>query len=240
MENHQDKDKTEDDTNTALEDQIKAAIEDMQIDTLAGDLRDTLLIQFRDVNTAWSVMSEDKQRDFCHGIEIASRDLVRQAVRLLTDYRFPRCVVDLGELKIVGGDKARIEGKIVAANLPEYREVLGDHVNTKVLLLCIDSDTFMGEKEPAKVDPDQPDLPIDGSADVEAEAIASVMVRKARDLILRERKASTSFIQKRLAIGYNKAARIMEFLEAEGFVSAPDSVGKRSIIEEDGDEPEAT
>lgn len=45
-----------------------------------------------------------------------------------------------------------------------------------------------------------------------------------------EGKCSTSFIQRRLAISYNKAAKMVDRLEDEGFVSAPDHVGKRSII----------
>lgn len=219
------------DADAAMEDKIKAAIEGMQIDTLAGDLRDALLTRFRDVNTAWSAMSEDKQRDFCNGIEMATRDLVRQTVRLLSNYEFPRCVVNLGEVKIIGGDKTRIEAKITAANVEEYRNVLGEHVSQSVMLLCVDSDAFMGEKAPAKVDPDQPELPV--GEDVEAETIASDMVRKARDIILREKAASTSLVQRRLAIGYNKAARIMEILESEGFVSPADATGKRTIIGED-------
>lgn len=213
------------------------AVTELELDTLSGDLRDAMLTRFRDVNTAWSAMSEEKQRDFCNGIELAAKDLVRRTVRLLTKYDFPKCVVDLGEVKIIGGDKARIEAKITALNIPEYRDVLGEHVSSKVMLLCVDSDEFMGERGPAQVDPDQPELPVEGS-DPETESVPSTMLRKARDVILKERAASTSLVQRRLAIGYNKAARILEMLEEEGFVSKPDASGKRSIIgeEDSGDE----
>ncbi|MBI1216084.1 MAG: cell division protein FtsK [Alphaproteobacteria bacterium] len=49
-------------------------------------------------------------------------------------------------------------------------------------------------------------------------------------LVLRERKASTSFIQRHLQIGYNRAARIIERMEKEGLVSAANHVGKREIL----------
>ncbi len=52
-------------------------------------------------------------------------------------------------------------------------------------------------------------------------------------LVLRERKASTSFIQRYLQIGYNRAARIIERMEKEGVVSAANHVGKREIIPPD-------
>jgi S-DNA-T family DNA segregation ATPase FtsK/SpoIIIE len=48
--------------------------------------------------------------------------------------------------------------------------------------------------------------------------------------VLRERKASTSFIQRHLQIGYNRAARIMEQMEKDGIVGAPNHVGKREIL----------
>ncbi len=52
----------------------------------------------------------------------------------------------------------------------------------------------------------------------------------ALELILREGKASTSFVQRHLQIGYNRAARIIEQLEKNGIISAPNHVGKREIL----------
>ena len=49
-------------------------------------------------------------------------------------------------------------------------------------------------------------------------------------LVCRERKASTSFIQRHLQIGYNRAARIMERMEKEGVVGAANQVGKREVL----------
>ena len=49
-------------------------------------------------------------------------------------------------------------------------------------------------------------------------------------LIAREGKASTSFIQRHLQIGYNRAARIIERMEAEGVVSKANRVGRREVL----------
>lgn len=49
-------------------------------------------------------------------------------------------------------------------------------------------------------------------------------------LVCRERKASTSFIQRHLQIGYNRAARIMERMEKEGVVGTANHVGKREVL----------
>ncbi|MEO0521695.1 MAG: DNA translocase FtsK 4TM domain-containing protein [Pseudomonadota bacterium] len=49
-------------------------------------------------------------------------------------------------------------------------------------------------------------------------------------IVIRDRKCSTSYIQRKLAIGYNKAARLVEQMEDEGVVSAANHVGKREIL----------
>ncbi len=53
---------------------------------------------------------------------------------------------------------------------------------------------------------------------------------KAVALIAREGRASTSFIQRHLQIGYNRAARIIERMEAEGIVSQANRVGRREVL----------
>jgi S-DNA-T family DNA segregation ATPase FtsK/SpoIIIE len=53
---------------------------------------------------------------------------------------------------------------------------------------------------------------------------------QAVDIICREGKASTSFIQRHLQVGYNRAARIIERMEAEGIVSQANHVGKREVL----------
>ncbi|MDR3448154.1 MAG: DNA translocase FtsK [Alphaproteobacteria bacterium] len=52
---------------------------------------------------------------------------------------------------------------------------------------------------------------------------------KAVDIVLRERKASTSFIQRQLQIGYNKAANLVERMEREGLIGPASATGKREI-----------
>jgi S-DNA-T family DNA segregation ATPase FtsK/SpoIIIE len=58
-------------------------------------------------------------------------------------------------------------------------------------------------------------------------------------LVCRERKASTSFVQRHLSIGYNRAARIVDQMEAEGVISAANHVGKREVLARDIDNRKA-
>ncbi len=53
---------------------------------------------------------------------------------------------------------------------------------------------------------------------------------RAVQVVLRDKKVSTSYIQRRLQIGYNKAATLIERMEEEGLISAPNSKGRREIL----------
>ena len=53
---------------------------------------------------------------------------------------------------------------------------------------------------------------------------------EAVSIVLRDRKCSTSYIQRKLSIGYNKAARLVEQMEEQGLVSSANHVGKREIL----------
>ena len=57
---------------------------------------------------------------------------------------------------------------------------------------------------------------------------------QAVQVVLRDRKVSTSYIQRKLGIGYNKAARLVEQMEEEGLVSPANHVGKREILVPEG------
>ena len=50
------------------------------------------------------------------------------------------------------------------------------------------------------------------------------------EIIRSEGKASTSFLQRKLQIGYNRAARIIDMMEADGIVSKANHVGKRDVL----------
>ena len=56
------------------------------------------------------------------------------------------------------------------------------------------------------------------------------LYQTAVEIIKSEGKASTSFLQRKLQIGYNRAARIIDMMEAEGIVSKANHVGKRDVL----------
>jgi S-DNA-T family DNA segregation ATPase FtsK/SpoIIIE len=56
------------------------------------------------------------------------------------------------------------------------------------------------------------------------------LYQSALDIIRSEGKASTSFLQRKLQIGYNRAARIIDMMEEDGIVSKANHVGKRDVL----------
>jgi S-DNA-T family DNA segregation ATPase FtsK/SpoIIIE len=56
------------------------------------------------------------------------------------------------------------------------------------------------------------------------------LYEQAKEFVNRDGKASTSYVQRRLKIGYNRAARIIEKMEQEGIVGAANHVGKREVL----------
>jgi S-DNA-T family DNA segregation ATPase FtsK/SpoIIIE len=48
--------------------------------------------------------------------------------------------------------------------------------------------------------------------------------------VCEEGKASTSFLQRQLKIGYNRAADLIDKMEADGIIGAPNHVGKREVL----------
>ncbi|MDO9418805.1 DNA translocase FtsK [Pararhizobium sp.] len=71
-----------------------------------------------------------------------------------------------------------------------------------------------------------------------AEEDGNDLYDKAVKVVLRDKKCSTSYIQRRLSIGYNRAASLVERMEKEGLVGPANHVGKRSIISGGRDMPD--
>jgi S-DNA-T family DNA segregation ATPase FtsK/SpoIIIE len=61
--------------------------------------------------------------------------------------------------------------------------------------------------------------------------------RKACQIVFESQKASTSWVQRQLRIGYNSAARLIDRMEEDGFVSAPNHIGRREVLRDQHGEP---
>lgn len=136
---------------------------DPELDTLMGDLRDVMLMRIRTLRKPWQQMSEAEQTDCANGVELGAKEIIRKTVRMLTSYDWPHTVVSLGQVTIKG--EKGIEAKIECSNIQHNREVLGEHVGQMVMVMMVDSDTFMAARAPVQIDRDQPEMLLDITPD---------------------------------------------------------------------------
>jgi S-DNA-T family DNA segregation ATPase FtsK/SpoIIIE len=120
-----------------------------------------------------------------------------------------------------GGRIARVHGPFVSDTEVEKVVAHLKKQGAPEYLHAITEDNEAGE------DDDEAPLPSPGSMDAEESAD---YYDRAVNIVLRDRKVSTSYIQRRLSVGYNKAASLVERMEKEGVVSAPNHSGKREIL----------
>jgi S-DNA-T family DNA segregation ATPase FtsK/SpoIIIE len=84
---------------------------------------------------------------------------------------------------------------------------------------------------------------IGGQGDLFGEPGGDQLYRQAVQVVAKDGKASTSYLQRKLSVGYNSAAKLIERMEQEGLISAADHVGRRHVLMGkggvDGDEPTA-
>jgi len=129
-----------------------------------------------------------------------------------------------GDMLYMAGGKGltRIHGPFISDD--EVRRV-ADHWRTQGQPEYIEAVTE---------EPEEGSFALDGIGDDSPE---DQQYRKACQIVLESQKASTSWIQRQLRIGYNSAARLIDRMEEEGIVSAPNHVGRREVLRDRNGEP---
>ena len=77
---------------------------------------------------------------------------------------------------------------------------------------------------------DAPGTTADPGPDLLGEAGGDALYRQACTIVARDGKASTSYLQRKLAIGYNSAAKLIERMEQDGLITTADHVGRRQVL----------
>ena len=124
-----------------------------------------------------------------------------------------------GDMLYMPGGKqiARVHGPFVS---DEEVRAVADHWRTQGVPDYIQSVTE---------EPEEGGWMMEGAPNGEDNA-EDQMYRKAIQVVAESQKASTSYIQRQLRIGYNNAARLIERMESDGLVSRPDHVGRREVL----------
>ncbi|WP_026221343.1 DNA translocase FtsK [Ancylobacter sp. FA202] len=122
-----------------------------------------------------------------------------------------------------GGRISRVHGPFVSDQ--EVERVV-EHLKGQARPEYLEEVTAEEDEEPVAEDSavfDKSAMGAEDTGDLYDQAVA---------IVLRDKKASTSYIQRRLQIGYNRAASLMERMETEGIVGPANHAGKRDILRE--------
>jgi S-DNA-T family DNA segregation ATPase FtsK/SpoIIIE len=121
-----------------------------------------------------------------------------------------------------GGRIARVHGPFVSDD--EVEQVVA-HLKTQGRPEYLETVTADEDEEEPEVDEGAVfDKSAMGAEDGDS------LFEEAVKVVMRDKKCSTSYIQRRLGVGYNRAASLVERMEKEGLVGAPNHVGKREIL----------
>ena len=120
-----------------------------------------------------------------------------------------------------GGRISRVHGPFCS---DEEVEKIVNHLKTQGTPQYLEAVTASLEEEG-----EDGEAVFDGTAMGQA-GDATDLYQQAVQIVTRDKKASTSYIQRRLQIGYNRAASIMERMEQEGIVGQANHAGKREIL----------
>ena len=123
-----------------------------------------------------------------------------------------------------GGRIARVHGPFVSDY--EVEKVVA-HLKTQGQPSYLGSVTEDEEEDGVE---EEEDAAVFDQTSMGAEDNGDDLYERAVKIVQRDKKCSTSYIQRRLSIGYNRAASLVERMEKEGLVGAPNHVGKREIL----------
>ncbi|AEG49873.1 cell division protein FtsK/SpoIIIE [Sphingobium chlorophenolicum L-1] len=85
-------------------------------------------------------------------------------------------------------------------------------------------------------EPEEGSFALDG-VDLGDDSPDAQLFRKACQLVFENQKASTSWLQRQLRVGYNSAARLIEQMEEQGLVGPPNHVGRREVLRDESGNP---
>lgn len=128
----------------------------IDIDTMAGDIRDVFLAQFRGIKVPWAHLNEREQGDVIAKTRNTAQDMIRRIMHGIAEKGFPHVPVIIKKVEFSDGLKIALTGAETVPNIT----ALAEHGKMGAVLVLCEASSYFGEKSEAKPDADQPDLPL--------------------------------------------------------------------------------
>lgn len=219
------KDKTE--INESLEKVFEDDFFSMIRETVHGDLTTAILSELQLAKEVWDKLSEANQKIVIGRVHVNADNIIRKLTRIIASEGFDSCAATVDSVTFKGGVKTSL--KIMDR---DGAHQLADHEGRSVMIVFADPGTFLNGADAPEADPDQADLVEESDIDP--------LFEEALAFVVETQKCSISSTQRKLRIGYNRAARIIDQLEAEGYVSEVSERGVRTVLIESLDDEQET
>lgn len=192
-------------------------------ETIGSDLLGALLDEIKILQQPWQMMPQHRQNEVIDRLRERVKDNVQRAVEIISADTRVTVTATLQEVKFKGG----IEAKLVLSKANQHRLDLADNVGEQVLVVIMPSEQFTEGMDDIKGDADQPSLLGDGN-DIEADS--DPLYSMAVNFVTSTGKATISAVQRHCRTGYNRTARFIERMEADGIVSPMGVNGDRQVL----------
>ena len=223
-------DKKPSEETTTIEDQMQEACEGSLMDAqfygsegmaaegLVAEMMSVIVKCLENQKKPWSELKETEQANMIDRMKDECEKFVMDAVGALIADEWPAVNATLE--KVAFGKGVAIS--ISASDREENILKLAKHRNKPVSIVMVHEKYGLDMAGVPTADKDQKDLVPDEEKDP--------VYDEAVKFVLEEQKASISSVQRKIRIGYNRAARIIEQMERDGFVSEMNSSGQREIL----------
>lgn len=205
---------------------------------MVHDLVEAALFELRNITMPFLRLGEDDQQEVIDRITEKASDVVRSAVSIIASRGATTIELTMKEVKF-DAKKLTATG-IIDAKAPNRKELI-DSAGHLCLLVMAPDDYHEGT-DFVKPERDQHELPLSVSEIVSGMGLErqreeeelpdgpDSLYGEAVSFVRSTRRASVSAIQRHLKIGYNRATRMIEQMEAEGVVTPIDTNGGREVI----------
>lgn len=216
-----------------LSPEITTETQSIANDSMGKDLLAFLVQEFKALPKPWQQLSEHEQNEVLDRARLMVETIVHDAVSILSGNGWVSVLADIEGIAIK--DHVKVTLKVSRGNSElAMHELYGSRNQPCRVVLC-SPESYTGGMDAIKGEADQRAMNLNA-----AEGEEDPLIEEAIEHIRATQKTSIAFVQRKLRIGYNRAARIIEELEQRGVISAADRAGNRKVIEQTEPTPAPT
>ncbi|MDG1287101.1 MAG: DNA translocase FtsK 4TM domain-containing protein [Rickettsiales bacterium] len=205
---------------------------------VVDEMADLMLVAGKDIETSIQRLAQMARAAGIHIIMATQRpsvDVITGVVKANFPTRISFQVTSRIDSRTILGDQGAEQllgmgDMLYMAGGGKVTRVHGPFVSDKEIEHLVSFIKTQGEPnyvEDVTIDPDEAGDLFDGGGEMDEE---TMLYNQAVNIVRTDNKASTSYIQRKLKIGYNRAARLIDRMEEEGVVSQANHVGKRELL----------